>query len=438
LSVAIAVLGGLLFVACGAVNLGGAGKGKGKSEGDAQGEGSGLDLGGLKDAASAAKNCPNLASVEAIADVDFVKEFGVNDEGSAKLKSALTLSAEIKAISAEIDSELETACGKLANDLGKKPKRGGAKDACKAAAKAIAALKAKAGGSFELDVVPPKCSASMDAMADCAAKCDTEYKPGKADVQCEGGELSGSCDAKCKGKCDVEAGAACSGSCSGSCEAKFSGTCSGKCDGKCEGKTTNGAASCEGKCEGSCDAGARGSCKGTCKGECEIKGQAKCKGTCTGKCSAKMKAPKCTGEVKPPEIKADCKAHCNAKVNARMECTPAHVAVKAKGTADAEATEKLTATLKADLPAVLKVAIGMKDKVVKVAGDVDAAVTDVKDGLEAMVEGSPAMTAKLAACVADPFKGAFDAVGDIKSNVDVSVSVQASVSAKGSASAKSK
>ena len=43
--------------------------------------------------------------------------------------------------------------------------------------------------------------------------------------------------------------------------------------------------------------------------------------------------------------------------------------------------------------------------------------------------GGAASAAKLTACVADPFKSAFNAVGSIKANVDVSVEVQASASA---------
>src|SRR4030095_14207376 len=111
--------------------------------------------------------------------------------------------------------------------------------------------KAKASGKLAVEVVPPKCSASMSAMADCAASCDANIKPGEAKVSCEGGEISGKCEGQCKGTCTVEAGAKCEGSCGGtcegSCEANFTGKCDGKCNGKCDGKESKAA------CAGTCD-----------------------------------------------------------------------------------------------------------------------------------------------------------------------------------------
>ena len=48
------------------------------------------------------------------------------------------------------------------------------------AAKAISETKAKAQGKVVVETKPPVCSASMSAMADCAAKCDATVKPGSA------------------------------------------------------------------------------------------------------------------------------------------------------------------------------------------------------------------------------------------------------------------
>ena len=215
-------------------------------EGSASGSGSGAGLG---DIASAAANCPNLASVSAIGKVNFAKEFGLDARAAAKLESALVASAELKGISTNIKADLKGACGKLARDLGANPGNS-AESACKAAANAIKQFKIKAGGKFTLDVVPPKCSASMDAMAKCSADCDVNVQKGKVDVQCEGGKLSGKCEAECNGTCDVDVAASCNGTCRGSCSAQFSGDCAGECNGKCDGKSTNGSATCDGKCEG--------------------------------------------------------------------------------------------------------------------------------------------------------------------------------------------
>ncbi|MCU0693092.1 MAG: hypothetical protein MUF54_16990 [Polyangiaceae bacterium] len=378
-------------------------------------------------------DCPDIASAEAIAQVDFAKEFSFQAEGAAKVKAALTASVELQGVAASIEGELKGACTNLANDLGATIQGDDAVAACTAAAKAIGDMKAKAGGSFKLAIVPPKCAASMSAMADCAAQCDANIEPGSAKVECEGGKLAGSCSAKCSGSCDVSAGAKCEGACEGSCSAGFKGTCEGNCQGKCNGKDTKG--QCNGTCEGKCEGGAKGDCTGDCKGSCELKAGGSCKGTCTGDCSVQMEAPKCTGEVKPPEMSAECNAQCDAKVNAKLECTPASVAFVASGAADVEAANKLKAAVEANLPAVLKVAVGMKDKVAKVAGNVKGVLEGVQGGLSGMASGGPQMAAKVGMCLAAPFTAAFDAAASIQANVDVSVNVQASASAKGKASA---
>lgn len=395
----------------------------------------------LKDTAGkvseAAAGCPDLASVDAIAQADFSK-LGLDVQGAAKMKTALTASFQLQGFAASIEADLKGACGKLAADLGAQvPADAKAEDTCKAAAKAIGEIKAKAGGSFKLSIKPPACSASVSAMADCSAKCDANVKGPSAQVKCEGGELSGECGAKCEGKCELSAGGQCGGSCNGSCDANFSGECQGKCDGKCDGKATGkaGGADCKGKCEGKCDAGGKGECKGSCKGSCELKGGAECKGTCSGKCSVEMKAPKCTGKVQPPEMSAECKGKCDAEVNAKVDCTPAQVMVKAEGSADAKAAEKLVAALQGNLPAVLKVAIGMKDKAIGVAANVKGVLEGVQGSMSAMVKGGPTAAAKLTACVGGKFTGAFDAAASIQANVNVSVNVQASASASGEAKA---
>jgi hypothetical protein len=280
--------------------------------------------------------------------------------------------------------------------------------------------------------------------ADCAGKCDAKVTPGSAKVECEPGKLSGKCDANCEGSCDVEAGAKCEGTCHGSCDAEVKGSCSGKCNGKCDGKTSSGA-SCAGSCEGKCEGGSiKGECKGKCGGECHMKASAKCEGTCTGKCNVEMKAPKCTGEVKPPQMSADCKAHCDASVSAKMECTPAKVGLAISGGAAAEAkvAEKLQATIEKNFPLVLKVAIGVGEHGAKMAANVQTVVEGASGSIKAMAEtsGDPAKATMIAgqitACLGETFKGALGAAGSLKANVNVSVDVKASASASGGGSAK--
>ena len=179
-------------------------------------------------------NCPN--SPEAAMNASF----GLKGELEGKVKAALAAGAALQGLAAELEADVAGACGKLAKDLGASdsdlnPKSDGpgkkAEAACKAASKLIGQVKAKAKGSLSVKVKPPKCSASMNAMAECAGKCDAKVDPGSAKVQCEGGEISGKCEGQCKGSCTVEAGAECSGSCSANCEGKCDGEISGKCDG---------------------------------------------------------------------------------------------------------------------------------------------------------------------------------------------------------------
>jgi hypothetical protein len=127
-------------------------------------------------------------------------------------------------------------------------------------------------------------------------------------------------------------------------------------------------------------------------------------------------------------MSADCKAHCDAKVQAKAECTPAQVGVKIEGSADATAAATYKTALEKNLPIILKIAIGIGERGMKMAGNVQASV----DGLQATIKGSskggPLMAAKLVGCVAAPFKGAVDAAGSLKANVSVSVDVKASAS----------
>jgi len=382
--------------------------------------------------------CPDMASAEAVAKFDWQKNFKLDAKVAGQLKGGVAAAIDLKALAAQIDGDLKVACGGLAKDLGSKEDFKDGTSACKAAIKVMGEVKAKMGASakISLDIKPPVCSASMSAMADCAGECDASVKGGKAEVKCEGGEISGECGAKCEGSCHMEAAASCSGTCEGSCDASFSGTCGGKCDGKCDGKATpaGGQADCKGKCEGKCDASAKGECKGKCGGSCELKGGGECKGTCSGKCSVEMKAPKCSGEVQPPKVSAECKAHCDAKVSGKLECTPARIALKIDGAADANATATFKAALEKNLPLVLKVAIGMKDRVGKVAASVKGVVEGAQGVVKVAASGNPAIGAQLTACVAAPFTGALDAAASMQASVNVSVDVKASASASGSAS----
>lgn len=374
--------------------------------------------------------------------------FGMKGELEGKVKAALSAGATLKNLAAEVEGDVSLACGNLAKDLGAseddiKPAEEGpgkkAEAACNVAVKLLGEVKAKAkiSGKLNVKVVPPKCSASMDAMASCAGECNADIKPGEAKVECEGGEISGTCEAECKGSCTVEAGAkcegTCGGSCEGSCEAEFSGTCDGACEGKCDGQASTAGdknkGACKGTCDGKCTGTAKGKCGGKCSGKCsascEIKGQAKCEGSCSGGCSAEIKAPKCSGTVKPPEMSAECKANCDAKVNAKVECTPASVTLEASGAADAQAFAKLKGAIEKNLPGILKVTLGMKARLEGAVAQVKASI----EGVKAAVSGGGSAALKIAGCFAASLKAQAEA------SVSINVSVKASASASGSAGA---
>src|SRR6187401_3614085 len=151
--------------------------------------------------------CPaNIADANAL----MAANFGLQGELEGKVKAALAAGADLQQIAGSLEAEVALACGNLAKDLGAsdadlKPKEDGpgkkAEAACNAAVKFVNDVKAKAKGSLKVDVKPPRCSASMSVVADCAGKCDATVKPGSAKVECEGGKISGECTGKCEGEC---------------------------------------------------------------------------------------------------------------------------------------------------------------------------------------------------------------------------------------------
>ena len=345
------------------------------------------------DLAKAAAGCPDISSIEAITKIDFAAEFGVDAKIGGEIKGGLEAAALLKGFADKLDADLVAACGGLATDLGKPGDYKKGPDACKAAISAMGDIRGKLGGSAKiaLQIEPPRCSASLDV----AAKCD--------------------------------------GTCKGSCDAKFSGTCGGECNGKCNGKSMKGG-TCSGKCEGKCSAQAEGTCGGSCSGSCAMKAAGKCSGTCSGDCSVKMKAPQCDGKIEPPKASAECNAKCEADISAKLECTPAKVGVRIEGGADAALVAQYKGALEKHLPAVLKIAIGMKDQAIGVAGNIKAVVGGVQKTVVSL-KSDPKVGARLTACVAAPFKAAIDAAASVTANVDVSIEVKASASASASGSA---
>jgi hypothetical protein len=101
------------------------------------------------------------------------------------------------------------------------------------------------------------------------------------------------------------------------------------------------------------------------------------------------------------------------------------VFVKVEGAADAEAAMKLKGALTKNLPALLKISVGMKGKLENVVGAVKVAA----EGAKAAVTSGGAAALKVGGC----FAASLDA--QAKASVSINVSVKASASASGSASA---
>lgn len=332
----------------------------------------------------------------------------VNFEVDAALSGRYTAFAQaasdIGATAAASVADVTNACRNIAIALGADPNDASVagKNDREAATAWCALAKAKfqanaavqAAGTLTIAYQPPVCSASLDAKAACEGGCkvDATCTEPSLEVQCEEGKLSGQCSGQCTGSCEgtVNAAAACEGSCEATCKGTCEGTCTadvnasvncqgdctGKCTGTCDGNSADGidcAGDCVGQCQGSCamesdaDVQCNGKCEGTCTGKCtgrcelEANADIQCDGSCQGSCDVDFKAPKCNGEIKPPQCdaSADCKASCDASIEAKAECSPPEVTITAETEIDSNLQgefDLVVTTLKAHVPALLVVA----------------------------------------------------------------------------------
>ncbi|WP_235880014.1 hypothetical protein [Polyangium aurulentum] len=386
----------------------------------------------VKEAADAAGGCDEFGrgDIKALS-------FKGDAKADGKVKAFLQASYDINKVTVEMEQGLIASCSELGKNLGMsggdlKAEAGGGKGAEKVcgavAAKIQGIMKANADAKLAVEFDPPKCYADVEGMAQCLDQCGSPIEPGKLEASCEGGEISGKCDAQCKGKCTVDAGAQCNGtckaSCSGKCEANFKGTCGGKCDGKCDGKNTSG--ECKGTCEGKCDAKAEGTCGGTCEGSCsatcEMKAAANCQGSCSGGCSAQVKEPKCSGDFKPPQVDPSCQQTCANRAAASAKCDPANVRITANGKVNSD-INKLIGALNKSLPTIVKLQMGAGPKL-KVGAEA------VVRGADGLIQASSDLGGKALACIKAGAEATTRATSSIDVNVKASVSVSASASGK--------
>lgn len=291
-------------------------------------------------------------------------DFGAS-VAAQKLETFLAATADFTGAAAELEGSIIGACEDMAkeleipdSELAGTPGEPKVKAVCRPVSAKLEAelkdLRASAKLTMNVAVTPPRCEAKVDAYADCVGHCDVDVDPGKVEVQCEGGELRGQCDAECHGSCAANVEGKCEGSCEGTCSGGCSGTCEGTCDGKCSATAADG--SCQGKCDGTCKGSCSAGCQGSCDGTCVVKADAKCEGECRGDCSVAMKAPTCTGDVRAPSASADCKASCDARISAKAECKPGRIAVDVKGKAEsniADRAARVRAAIESGLGTVL-------------------------------------------------------------------------------------
>lgn len=359
-------------------------------------------------------------------------DFGATDS-ARKLRAFLDATASFSQTATELDATLLRECTSIATQLGATASELAATGsmtatqvACTRAAALIEqemrAIRAVAGVTVVVETTPPECRVDVEAYNRCAASCDVRYTPGTAQVQCEGGELRGTCSAMCTGSCAVAASGMCSGACEGTCAGSCQGTCRGTCEGTCSSRDASGA--CNGTCSGTCRGSCSAMCTGSCTGQCVAMASATCMGECRGSCSVAFTEPRCTGRVIPPMVDADCRASCDTRFNARASCMPGQVAVRVMGSPGmlAERATRLTNTLQMHYGAVLQT--GKQLERLVVAG------ADVISSGERLSGSVTALGAAAITCTANALNDIRLAVPKVQVSVSVTVSVSGSVAAQ--------
>lgn len=330
-------------------------------------------------------------------------------QAAAHLEAFLAASAQFDAAATDLHDQTLAACQRMGRALGMSEAEltasgaQGLQTVCGAVDQRFRAelqLVQSAQVEIRLESQPPHCQVSVDAYARCAAECEANVTPGQVQIQCEGGEIRGYCDAQCTGSCSV----AVQGSCGGTCE--------GACDGTCSARDASG--NCAGQCNG------------TCHGECVVAAQASCQGECRGGCSVQYREPYCTGNIQPPQVSASCDASCDARVEAEAHCDPGQLTVTTNAAANAQLAEHVTMVRNA-VGAGLQDLYNLRVRARRLASS-GAAVARLAPGIarDAVQVGVQAASCATAAAAATA-----RAMASVNVSVQVSVQVSASVSASG-------
>jgi len=303
--------------------------------------------------------------------------FGAQGKAEATVRAFVAASKDLAEVSAQMETEIFTACRNIGQDIGVADADLQGPDVRAVCGAVSARLDAilSAGAKLEVRATPPECQANANAKAACSGTCDVEVDPGELVAECDPGKLSGKCEGRCVGRCE--------------------GVCRGECDGKCEAQNASG--QCEGRCEGKCNGG--------------------CDATCHARCEGEWVAPHCEGHVRPPSASGECAASCEARAEIRAECTPANVQVEANKAAGDLAT--LVLSLEANLPTLVEAQFKLSQKLASSA----KVLVEVSAELPEAV-GNASLEA--GACIA----ASAQAVAQASARVDVSIQASASVTAK--------
>ncbi len=311
--------------------------------------------------------------------------YSANARANAKVRAFVAASADLVNVSVAAENLAADACRRMGHDLGvgdaqmsvPDPSReepgGSARAACGAVRARIDQI-LRAGVTLRVDARPPQCQANLEAKARCDGTCNANVDPGAIVAQCEPARLSGFCQGRCVGQCD--------------------GTCQGDCQGQCSAKDASGR--CVGRCQGTCNGG--------------------CDTTCHAHCEGQWQAPQCQGYVRPPSADAECSGSCSAKANFEAQCQPG--AVNVQVSQNTEEVLRLAATLRANLPDLLKAEIGLGKRIVSDA----RAVVQIGSSLPQTLGDAGA---EALACVAAAGSASVNA------SVRIDVTVQASASVSG-------
>jgi hypothetical protein len=333
----------------------------------------------------------------------------------ARVAALSESAAQVRAIADALRLKVGRACANIAGEI--PPANFTDQDTRRLCDAALQDIRANLRGEVRVIVIPPVCTIDAEAQFDCEAECQAtaqlNCQPPEVELRCEPGELS----VECSGTCQVEA------TCEGSldvavnCEGTCSGVCEGSCSGNCSSKNASG--QCAGECEGTCKGECRGSCEISAENGIECGANARCRGGCTGT----ARAPRCEGELTPPEcqgdVDVDCAADCEGSATLNAQCeSDAEIIIE--GTLDADFAGRLRDSLPELLTVARQAALGL-EAVGRVSADTVSVGADVAGCiLNGVVEGAGEFAAS--------------AQASAQASLSVSVSFSASVDVAGSVS----